>query len=795
MSLISIKRLKLFKKKRALASEKLAAGAQFRPEIKGQGKPRFLFEAKPFIFLFLFVFIIAYFLSYTPSRLLPLLKPGDIAPQDIISPIDLTVEDTETTQKRREEAERAVLPVYTLDLNIYLNTEDKLRMFFSLGRDWAKTPAQMALPTREFAAILAEKTGIELDEQDLNLWRKTGFSPEMEVALSESLRRLFERGILRSKALFLRGEAERGFIISQTTRPERLVHIQDVLDLKEARELLSQEMEKLSLPPRTRQLLFELGSLLLSPNLNFNRVETDRRREEARARVETVYYRIKKGKVIIRKGDEVTPETVKLVALINQNLEFRSGWGKNFLAHFCLFALLLITVWFYLKNLLPQAEALNRFLLIGTLLILSLLLNKISLSVAAIFSESARLPFLAEASSYNFAFPLQVGSLIISFLTVSHLALIYAILNSLLVGLILQADFYLMLYAFIGSLAAIYGLKFYGDYNRISTLRAGVMMVTPVNIFLALIIYLIRLPSGLSFEFLGMIIMAIIGGLLNGALAFLLLPLFENGFRILTNARLIELTNSDLPIFRQMALEAPGSYHHSLIVSTLAEKAAEAIKVNPLLVRAGALYHDIGKMKRPEYFIENVPRNPRAHEELNPQLSALVIINHVKDGLELARKLRLPDKIKEIIAQHHGSSLVRYFYEKAKEKYDPELHRVGEESYRYLGPPPQSKEAALIMLADSVEAASRSLSSHDRDTLKRMIHEIFQKYVEDGQLDECDLSFKDLHKIANSFLDTLDAIYHPRLKYPSFDFEARKKSRRPQNKTNYGPNNQPAKKT
>jgi len=795
MSLISIKRLKLFKKRGALASEKGAAGAQFRPEIKGQGKPGFPFWARPFIFLFLFVLIIAYILSYTPSRLLPLLKPGDIAPQDIISPIDLTVEDTETTQKRREEAERAVLPVYTLDLNIYLNTEDKLRMFFSLGRDWAKTPAQTVLPAREFAAILAEKTGLELDEADLNLWRKTGFSPEMEVALSESLRRVFERGILRSKALFLRGEAERGFIISEATRPERMVHIQDVLDLKEARELLSREIEKLSLPTRTRQLLFELGSLLLAPNLNFNRVETDRRREEARTRVETVYYRIKKGKVIIRKGDEVTPETVKLVALINQNLEFRSGWGKNFLAHFLLFALLLLAVWFYLKNLLPPDVALNRFLLIDTLLILSLLLNKISISMATIFSENARFPFLAEASSYNFAFPLQVGSLIIAFLTVSHLALIYAILNSLLAGLLLQADFYLMLYAFIGSLAAIYGLRFYGDHNRISTLRAGVMIVTPVNIFLALIIYLIRLPSGLSFELLGMIIMAIIGGLLNGALAFLLLPLFENGFRILTKAKLIELTNSDLPIFRQMALEAPGSYHHSLIVSTLAEKAAEAIKVNPLLVRAGALYHDIGKMKRPDYFIENVTRNPSAHEELNPQLSALVIINHVKDGLDLARKLRLPDKIKEIIAQHHGSSLVRYFYEKAKEKYDPELHRVGEESYRYPGPPPQSKEAALIMLADSVEAASRSLSSHDRDTLKRMIHEIFQNYVEDGQLDECDLSFKDLHKIAHSFLDTLDAIYHPRLKYPSFDFEGKKKSRQPQKKSNHGSNNQSAKKT
>ncbi len=793
MTFISFKRIKLFKKRASFPSEK-----EQEPESrakKNNNKLRLAFWRQPYIFHLLFVLVIAYFLTYTPSRSLPLLKPGDIAPKDIVSPIDLTIEDSETTEKRREEAEKAVLPIYSLDLNIYLNTEDKLRMFFSLGRDWAKTPAQTALSAKKFAEILAQKTGLELDEQELELWRKTGFPPEMEIALSEALRRVFERGILRSKALFFRGENERGFIIIEETRPERLVRLQDVLDLKEAREFLLRELEKLSLTNRSRQLLFNLGKLLLAPNLNFNRLETDRRREEARANVETVYYRIKKGKVIIRKGDEATAETIKLIGLINQNLELRSSWGRNFIAYFFLFSLLLLSVWFYLKNLYPHNLALNRFLLLGTLLILSLFIYKISISLATIFSENAHWPILAEVNSYYFAFPYQIGTLVLAFLTVSHLALIYAILNSLLAGLILQADFFLLVYAFVGSLASIYGVKFYGNHNRISTLRAAITILTPINIFLALVIYLIREPSGLSFKPLAMVIMASIGSFLSGALVFLLLPLFENGFRILTKAKLIELINSDLPIFRQMALEAPGSYHHSLIVSTLVEKAAKDIKVDPLLVKAGALYHDIGKIKRPEYFIENTTRNPSAHEELNPQLSALVIINHVKDGIDLAKKLRLPDKIKELIAQHHGNSLVRYFYEKAKEKYDPELHRIAEESYRYPGPRPQSKEAALIMLADSVEAASRSLSSHDQDTLKRLIKEIFQSYIEDGQLDECDLSLKDLHQIANSFLETLDTIYHPRLKYPSFDFESLKKRPRSQRKANHGSNNQSTEKT
>lgn len=795
MSLIPIRRLKLFKKYRPAFEEKQPPDKELRPQDKVKKSVLTLLGRQPFLFLFIFVLIIAYFLSYSPAHRLPLLKPGDIAPADVISPIDLTVEDTETTQKRQEEAEKAVLPVYTLDLNTYLNTEDKLRMFFSLGRDWSKIPPQTAISSAEFASILAQKTGIELDVSDLELWRKTGFSAEMEIALSDSLRRVFERGILRSKALFLRGETERGFVLSSENKPERVVRVQDVLDLKEAREFLAQEIQKLPFPARHRQLLIDLGGLLISPNLSFNRVETDRRKEEAKARVETVYYRIKKGKVIIRKGDEATAETVKLISLINENLEFRSGWGKNFLAHFFLFSLLFLSVWFYLKSILSFNLAMNRFLLIGILLILSLLINKLSLSLASIFSENARWPFLTEISSYSFAFPNQLGPLLITFLAGSHLALVLAILNSILAGLLLQADFYLMLYVFIGSLAAIYGLKFYGTHNRAATLRAGYLFLVPINFFLALIISLIRRPLGSSLEPFGLAIMAIVSGFLSGTLAFLLLPLFERIFQILTRAKLVELTNSDLPIFRQMALEAPGSYHHSLIVSTLAEKAAEAIKVDPLLVKAGALYHDIGKIKRPEYFIENVPRNPSAHDDLNPQLSALVIINHVKDGVELSKKLRLPEKIKEIIAQHHGNSLVRYFYEKAKEKYDPELHRVGEESYRYPGPKPQSKEAALILLADSVEAASRSLTSHDRDTLKRMINEILESYIEDGQLDECDLTLKDLHKIANSFLETLDTIYHPRLKYPSFDFEDIKKRKEIRKKTNHGSNRQSTKKT
>jgi putative nucleotidyltransferase with HDIG domain len=206
-------------------------------------------------------------------------------------------------------------------------------------------------------------------------------------------------------------------------------------------------------------------------------------------------------------------------------------------------------------------------------------------------------------------------------------------------------------------------------------------------------------------------------------------------------------------------------------VASLAEKAAEELKLDPMLVKAGSLYHDIGKIKRPEYFIENQSRNPDLHKDLTPRMSTLVIINHVKEGVELAKKLRLPRKIREIIAQHHGNSLVQYFYQKAKEKYDPEMQKIGEETYRYPGPPPKSKEAALILLADSVEAASRSLRMTSRENLKRVIKNVVENYLLDGQLDDCDFSLKELRTIATSFLSTLTTVYSQRVEYPGFDFE------------------------
>ena len=524
-------------------------------------------------------------------------------------------------------------------------------------------------------------------------------------------------------------------------------------------------------------MLLSLSELFISPNISYNKVETEARRERARSQGETVFYTIKKGKVIIRKGDEVTPETVKWIRIINQQLQTKSIWLTNFLGTFLLFTLLFITLWFYLKSLIRMKQALTNFIMMGVISILSILFYKLSIFLAGTFSQNTHFPLLIHVGSYSYAFPYQFGVFLFAFLTSNPIALAYAVINSLLVGYLFSANVYLIIFCLIGGFAAIYGIKYYKRQERTSLFRAGLFVVAPVNILVIIAIYLIKEKVGSIDLATSEILMGLVGGALSSSLAFLFLPVFESLFGFLTQTKLLELTNSDLPIFRQLAIEAPGSYHHSLIVASLAEKAAEEIRADSMLVKAGALYHDIGKMKRPEYFIENRNKSIDLHKDLTPSMSTLVIINHVKEGVEMAKKLNLPQKLKEIVEQHHGSSLVRYFYQKAKEKYNPDLQKIGEESYRYPGPSPKTKEAALVMLADSVEAASRSLKSPSRESLKRVITEIFDNYLQDGQLDDADFSIKEMRTVASSFLSTLYTIYHPRVDYPGFDFEMKKKKK------------------
>lgn len=791
MSSISFKKIQLFKSSGLHGKkQKNITPAQKEEKVSFWKK---LIE-NPFLYIFIFVIILAYFISYLPSKSLPMPGEGEIASSDIIAPADFTIEDKETTVKRRQEAVEAVLPVYTFDQNVFLNTEIKIREFFKSGGEWLKKPVSDR-KWDEFQKHILDNYGLEIASKDLNSLVRANFSSTIEESLVNLIGKISARGIILSKNLFIRKEQERGLTLIKATEGEKTVKIDKVMDMKESKEFLAAEIDQLDIRRNEKSLLLNLTPFFLSPNITFNIMETEAKKEKARQSVETVFYTIKKGKVIVRKGDEVNREALRQIKIINQTLRAKASWLTSFSGTFLLLGLLFISLWYYLKSLFQFRPAMKNLIMLGVTLIVSLLFYKLSNFLADIVSQNTRISILTHAEIYKYAFPFQLGALLFSFLTVSHLALIYSVINSLLIGYLFKANFYMMIFSFIGGLAAIYGIRYYGIQKRTFTFQAGFFLVSPVNIFVIITIHLLRERIGPIDTFVSELSMGLLGGLLSAALAFLFLPVYENVFGIPTQTKLLELINSDLPIFRQMATQAPGSYHHSLIVAALAENAAKIIDVDPMLVKAGALYHDIGKIKMPEYFIENQTRVDDLHKDLKPSMSTLVIINHVKEAVEMATKLKLPKKIRDIIEQHHGNSLVRYFFQKAKEKYDPEMNKIGEESYRYAGPIPRGKEAALVMLSDSVEAASRSLKSPTQATLKKLITDIFNSYLQDGQLDDCDFSLKEMRAIASSFLSTLHTIYHPRVEYPGFDFEMKKARKPEKNRKNNDRNHKPAAQT
>jgi putative nucleotidyltransferase with HDIG domain len=309
--------------------------------------------------------------------------------------------------------------------------------------------------------------------------------------------------------------------------------------------------------------------------------------------------------------------------------------------------------------------------------------------------------------------------------------------------------------------------------ERTAFFRAGAAIGLANAYTLAAFAFLDANTSSLAADLVG----GLVNGLIVAVLATGLLPLLEHSFGRTTVFTLLELSNLNEPILKHLVLAAPGTYHHSIMVGTLAESAAEAIGANALLCRVGAYYHDIGKARHPTYFIENHADAANRHEKLAPSLSRAIVMSHVKEGIEIARDHGLPEVLVDMIPQHHGTRLVSFFYRRAKEATDPELQAVSEEDYRYPGPKPQTREAAILMLADAVEAATHTLTDPTPARIRGAVQKIINAIFVDAQLDECDLTLRDLHIIANSFVRILTGFFHQRIEYPGVQLEDGDKKR------------------
>ncbi|MFZ6017694.1 MAG: HD family phosphohydrolase [Nitrospirota bacterium] len=408
----------------------------------------------------------------------------------------------------------------------------------------------------------------------------------------------------------------------------------------------------------------------------------------------------------------------------------------------------------------PYIKKYNMLLLLGLMLISTLLIGR--LFGYLLLTLSKGLGFKAIDSAV-FGIPVPAGAMLVTLLFDFHTAITFSFAVSLLTGLWLH-DASFTIYAFVGSLTAAFSVI--RCKKRSALLRGGVYVIA-ANVFTVIIIllfkgelFIAKAPPSIMF--------AALGGISVIAIVSVLLPLLEYLFKVTTDISLLELLDLDQPVMKNLMVTAPGTYHHSVIVGNLVESTAEAVGVNPLLARVSAYYHDIGKIKMPDYFVENQSGSISKHDKLTPHMSSMIIVNHVKEGVELARQYKLPEPIIDIIEQHHGTTLVTYFYQKAKEERGDIL--PVEEDYKYHGPKPQTRVAALVMMADAVEAASKVLTDPIPSRITALVDRVINHLFLEGQLDECELTLKDIYEIKKRFSYILTGIFHKRIEYPGFDF-------------------------
>lgn len=479
--------------------------------------------------------------------------------------------------------------------------------------------------------------------------------------------------------------------------------------------------------------------------------------QEAAESVPPVRVSIQFRERIISQGDVVTDEHIaklQALGLSRPRHTFATLFGTALLVAL-LMAVVLLYTYIHHKDIYRNGSYLN---LIGIISLITLIVSRAVMAI-----NMSQWPELG--ALFGYLAPLASAGMLITILLDSRLALLLVMNLALLLGVMSGNQFHFGLVGFVGGVSGVYSVSKLSQ--RGDLVRAGIY----VGATSVVIIAIVGLITGVPWYLLvtSSLALGIANGLLSSILTNGALPYLETSFGITSTVRLLELSNPNNPLLKKLLTEAPGSYHHSILVGNLAEAAAESVGAEPLVVRVGAYYHDIGKIKRPYFFIENQLGEDNPHDKIAPTLSTLILMSHVKDGVELAREHKLPQPIIDIIEQHHGKSLVSYFYHKALE--GDRTESVNEEDFRYEGPKPRTKEAAIVMLADNIEAAVRSLQNPTAGRVEGLVRKIIKDRLMDGQLDECNLTFKDLDAIANSFLRVLSGIFHNRIEYPDMKQE------------------------
>lgn len=707
-------------------------------------------------------------------------KLGDVADRDIKASREFLIENKELTEANREKAMRGALSVYDFD-PAATDVISRIKEAFQAGRDYldqftaasdAGSDAMESRPNEQTEALntfrkqFCEILQIPYNEGLVNAFVKNDFSRKAENAVIELARRVFNKGVVGNK-MMLMNQAGKGIILHdiRNGKETKVTDVDRFYDVAGAKAFIADYNNEIvpgPVPPSLIEGVRALAVAMIKPNVTFNKRETTLRMERAQESVKPFYFKVKKGEMLIREGGRVTKEHLLKLSAQYEYLKQKDVLGRV-PAMAVLFAFLFSAMYF-VGLFRPRSTSTEiRDLLFHASMLLMTFLVVIAANFVA--EEMARGFHFFSSRALLYAIPVASGAILISIFHGIGVAASFSLIVSILAGLVVDGRIEFLIYFFISSLVGASGAKVYRE--RGIFIKAG-LKVGLCNVALALSIEALY-GALFTTEAAVAVGAALLGGILVGVVSTGILPLIEMSFGYTTDVKLLELANLDQPLLRDLMVQAPGTYHHSVIVSNLVEASARAIHANPLLAKVAAYYHDIGKMRKPLYFIENQVGQENKHEKLAPSMSSLILIAHVKDGVDLAKRYKLGREIIDIIRQHHGTSLITYFYDKAKkqgEKKGGKSSQVKEENFRYPGPKPQSKEAALVMLADGVEAASKSLRDPTASRIQGMVQKIIKRAFSDGQLDECELTLKDLNEIAKSFNKTLSGIFHHRIAYP-----------------------------
>ncbi len=698
-------------------------------------------------------------------------EEGDIADRSYKATVPLELVDQGATEELRRAAGEQAPAIYDFDERRPAQLREQVGAAFAAAR--AASAAERADPARPrnaFRQALGD-AGNAVREGTLEVLARGKFSDDDQRAVVALVAPIVARMIVEDAPLLIRQLPQRPVVARAigSGEEQRVQRPLGVLSLEDARDLVRAEGASLlaERPLAQQAALLEVAVALVRPNTSANLRATEERRQAAIAAVKEVTQTLRRGEIIVRDGDAITAHHVRLLAALAEK-EQSASQLPGFLGVAGALLLLFVAVWRLGKTSMRgfPRELSDMVFLLGAL-VFSALGTRAGLFLCDVLAERPELAVVLPhgPESLYYALPLAAAPLLVRLVHSAETSALFALLAAVIAGLQVRGEISYAVYVLVGALTAALGAS--RVTARGALLRAGLRVGLAQMAAVAALEPLRGAldPAAIVFG----VALALVSGLLAAILASGLAPAIETLFGYTTDVKLVELANREQAVLRELELRAPGTYHHSIMVGHLAEKAAEAVGANALLAKVAGYYHDIGKMRRPHFFVENFPSygGENRHEKLSPPMSARIIQAHVKDGLEIGRDHRLAQPIMAGIAQHHGTSVIRFFYEKAKELLDPDKgETVAEHEYRYSGPRPQTREAGILMLADSVEAASRTLADDSPARIQQLVQRVINNYFRDGQLDECNLTLRDLHGIARSMIETLSAIRHERIDYP-----------------------------